>query len=109
MPGGQRRGDQVRSRIGYRWSPCVRDQSDVAALKGLQQTLPALALVVLVVADERGRDAKVREQPPTMTRVFGGDQLNLSQDTQCARREILEIPDWRCHDEERAHDQGSLR
>ena len=58
--------------------------------------------VVFVEAERRGRDAVMREELCRSARVFGRDHVDLPQDAQRPKRDVLEVADGRCDDEQRA-------
>ena len=64
-----------------------------------------LTLVVLVVADSWRLDREMREQAAAMPGILGRNQGDLAQDANCPRRQVLQIPDRRRHDVERAQQQ----
>ena len=65
----------------------------------------AARFVVLVVADERLADFKVREQMPAVPGVFARDQIHRLQNLQRAERDVAEISDG-CGDEVEHGDLG---
>ena len=62
------------------------------------------ALVVLVVADERGRHAVALEQHARAARVLAGDDVRVAQRAQHPQRDVLEVADRR-----RADDRAGRR
>src|SRR5262249_25314662 len=68
----------------------------------LDELRRALALVVLVVAEERRVDAVAVEQHARSPRVLAGDHVGLAQHAQHPQRDVLEVPDRRRADDEPA-------
>src|SRR5688572_20180814 len=102
------RPDQLRSRIGDPWRPGVGDQRNrIAPLKAADQLRKPGSRVVLVKTDGWRRDGVAREKPGRTPRVLGGNDLHLAQDAQRAQRDVLQIANWRCDDEESARHVGS--
>ena len=90
--------DQIFARIGDTGHPRIGNQRDIRAfLKPLDQLLSGSGLVMLVVAHEFSGYACMLQQKSCSSCIFTGDQVDASQDLDCARRQILHISD-RCSD-----------
>jgi hypothetical protein len=94
---------QLEPRVGHRRRPGVRDErhllSPGQASKQLRQ---AVSCVVFVKAQHRRVDAVVHEQPARPPRVFGRNDVGLPEHPQCPQRNVLEVPDGRRDEEQRA-------
>ena len=83
--------------------PASRDQRDDRAVAHpLDELGGPLALVVLVVGDQRRLHAVALEQHPRAARVLAGDDVGLAQRGEHAQRDVLEVPDRRRADDQAA-------
>jgi hypothetical protein len=75
-----RSGDEAEARIADQGRTRIRDERDVATPVQLgQQPRRNACFVVVVIGDEPGRDPEVRQQTKRLTRILGGDQIDLAQ------------------------------
>lgn len=85
----------------------VGDQRDgLSALKPGDQLRKPCSCVVLVKTDGRCRNGVSRQKPGRAPCILGGDHLNVAQDPQRTQRDVLEVADWRCDDEQSARHVG---
>ena len=90
--GAGRRAHQLAARIANARGPGVAHQRHVPVPERRHQRRQAGRRAVLVVADEAGRDAAVREQAAGHAGVLGRDQADRREDGQGAGRDVLEVP-----------------
>ena len=77
--------DEAPAWVGDGWGSGVGDEGDGAACtKPRENRGELLALVVFVEARGGRCDAVVLEKLGRASRVLGGDQVDLTQDTECA-------------------------
>ena len=89
--------------IGNRRRAGVGDQRHRFALgQSVQHGRGPGVLVVLVQAEQRRGTAQVAKQVAAAPGVLGGHERHLPKDPGGAKREVLEVADWRGHDEQRA-------
>ena len=87
---GARIADRGRSGIGNQRHAlaCGEPGDDLAR---------ASSLVVLVQGNERCADAVMRRQQSGNARVLGGDDVDLTQHIECAKRDVAQVSDRRRH------------
>jgi len=91
------------ARIGDAWRSSIRHKRDgLASFQPARQSRRFPVLVVLVQADQRFADFVVRQEPGRASGVLGGYEVYLAQCPQSAKRQIFEVPDGCCDDEEGA-------
>ena len=106
--GVKRLTHQVEPRIGDQRRPGVRQQRDrIAVEQALHETGRPPALVVVVEAGGRGRDAVVPQQLARPARVLGRDQPHLLEDADRAEGDVLEVSDGRRDEIQRAGHAGT--
>ena len=80
----------------------VTSAIELTSLKPSDQLRYAATSVVLMEAERWSRDAVVRKKPSCSARIFGGDQVDGSQDSQRPQRDVLKVADRRGDHEQRA-------
>ena len=104
QPGRHAALHEHEPRVGDQRHAGVGDQRDDGAAPHPRDEIGGpLALVVLVVGDERRRDAVALEQHAGPARVLAGHDVRVAQRGQHAQRDVLEVPDRR-----RADDQAPV-
>ena len=95
-PGGNGLPRQEAPRVRNARQPGVADAGDERPLLELFNERRALRLLImLVVAGERRMNIKMRQKPPGMARILGGDQIDFFEDAHRPIRHIFQIADRR--------------
>ena len=71
-------------------------------LEQFAELLGAFTLVVFVIADRAAANAEMIQELLRVTRVFASDQINFAEHAQRALRDVFQVANRRCDNEERA-------
>ena len=94
MPGRDGLADQPVARIGDQRRAGIRDQGyGFACRQPLQDLRPHRLGVVVVIGDERRRQAVVVEQLAGHARVLAGDEVGGGQNLQRPQGDVAQVPD----------------
>jgi hypothetical protein len=103
VAGLKRGSNEWEARIAQSGHARVRNQRDIARGEPVDQAADLRRAAELVKADQRRRDLVGVEQRPRHPGVLRRDHVDLTQDTDCPKRDVFQVPDRRADDVQRSH------